>query len=401
MMSEATPSATKPDPGGWYYHPFEMAFSGYSGAGKTTLVEKLVRHYQGGGRKVAFLKRDAHFFEIDRQGKDTYRAADAGAVVVAVEDKTHSAIILDHGPQGPSRSILQQSVAGADIVFIEGRKHSPLPKIVLLDPRNEVDQELSSGAMERVAGVVYRRGDEARARGCRDLYVEAAGLEPEEVPVVERDDVERIVAILDRLWLSRVPPVTGLVMVGGQSTRMGRDKCAIETHQGVSAARRAVDLLSDVCDRVCISARPDQRLPADVVSVPRVDDRFLDFGPVGGILTALYREPRTAWLVVGCDLPLLTTQDLQYLLSRRDPFKVATAFAVGDGDNLRPEPLCAVWEPRSRGRILSFLQEGAGRPRWILRNGAVHLVEPENPNATYNANTPADLAAAGVEGSAQ
>jgi molybdopterin-guanine dinucleotide biosynthesis protein A len=390
----------KPDPGGWYYHPFEMAFSGYSGAGKTTLVEKLIRYYEGSGRDVAFLKRDAHFFEMDQQGKDTCRAADAGAAVVAVEDKTHSAIILDHGPQGPSRSIVQQSVAGADIVFIEGRKHSPLPKIVLLDPRNEVDQELSSGSMERVAGVVFSSGDEARARGCRDLYVQAVGLEPEEVPVVERDDVERVVEILDRVWLSRVPPVVGLVMVGGRSSRMGRDKCAIETPEGVSAARRTVDLLSRVCDRVCVSARQDQSLPADVASVPRIDDRFLDLGPVGGILTSLYREPRSAWLVVGCDLPLLKTQDLQYLLSQRDPFKVATAFAVGDGEDLRPEPLCAVWEPRSRGRILSYLQEGAGQPRWILRNGAVHLVQAENPNATYNANTPADLAAAGVEWSA-
>jgi hypothetical protein len=43
------------------------------------------------------------------------------------------------------------------------------------------------------------------------------------------------------------------------------------------------------------------------------------------------------------------------------------------------------------------MQEDAARPQWILRNGAVHMVQGDNPHATYNANTPADLAAAGVE----
>lgn len=54
------------------FHPFEFAICGFSGSGKTTLIEKLVRLSKRNGNKVSVVKHDAHEFEMDKQGKDSY-----------------------------------------------------------------------------------------------------------------------------------------------------------------------------------------------------------------------------------------------------------------------------------------------------------------------------------------
>lgn len=433
----AKPAALrKPGPGGWFFHPFELGISGFKGAGKTTLVETLIAHYAAAGVSTAFLKRDAHRFDMDSDGKDTRRAREAGAEVVSVEDRTHAAIIADHGPKGPLRAPVQQAVSGCDLVFVEGRKRSPLPKLVLLDPRGEIDELLARGEISNVRAVLYPSGDRERA--------EAVVPPGSDAPVVCRDDTERIVEIIDHFRAAHVAPVNGLLLLGGYSTRMGMDKAAIEYRPGVSAARHAFELLSNVCDTVYVSVRPGQEVPADLEDVVegaagvagveaagtagegagvdarrrdgsageepspdsgpvkpvRLEDRFLGFGPVGGILSALYENPRAAWLTLSCDLPLLREEDLTALVSERNPYKIATCVAVpGDPERdepgeLLPEPLCAVWEPRARERILSFLQEGATCPRWILRTGGARMVRPEHPDATFNANSPEELAVA-------
>lgn len=371
-------------PGGWFIHPFEVAVSGYSGAGKTTFLEKLIDTYRRRQWSVGYVKRDAHFFSLDVPGKDTYRAREAGAVTTCIEDRTQSAVITDHGPKGPSLAAVQQAVATRDIVFVEGRKYSPLPKIVMLDPRGEIDEELKSGKVNNLIALVYPSGEEKRAQGCLN-----AGTD---VPMVCRDDVEKIVEVVDRVLAARIPAVSALVLLGGHSTRMGQDKSALDYGDGTSAARRMVNLVSSVCDDVYLSIRPGQEIPEDVREMSLLEDRFIDFGPAGGILTALYQYPDRAWLVVSCDLPLLEEADLRLLTEARDPYKIATALAVPnerDGEEpLLPEPLCAIWEPRARSRILSFFQEGSTCPRWLLRNGGVSMVQPINTLATFNANTP-------------
>src|SRR5690606_10347080 len=66
-------------------------------------------------------------------------------------------------------------------------------------------------------------------------------------------------------------------------------------------------------------------------------DTFQGLGPMGGILSAFRKDPNGAWLTVACDLPLLTSSTLQYLIKHRNPSKLATAFF--DSDAKFPEPL--------------------------------------------------------------
>lgn len=103
-----------------------IAFSGYSGAGKTTLIEKLVVELKAQGLRLAVVKHDGHDFEIDHEGKDSCRFAEAGAEVTLVCSDTKTAVI-DRRP-----ATLQQNlklIRDVDLILIEGYKYEPLLRI--------------------------------------------------------------------------------------------------------------------------------------------------------------------------------------------------------------------------------------------------------------------------------
>lgn len=184
--------------------------------------------------------------------------------------------------------------------------------------------------------------------------------------------------------------LNGLVLAGGKSKRMGKDKGSIEWH-GKEQRFFAADLLGELCDRVFISCRPDQErsLGSDYQALP---DTFLGLGPFGGILSALRSDREKAWLVIACDLPLLDERTLSFLIENRDMDKVATAYE-SPFDGL-PEPLIAIWEPRSYPVLLHFLGKGITCPRKVLLNTAAHIIKPTDLNALMNVNTPDDVATA-------
>jgi molybdopterin-guanine dinucleotide biosynthesis protein A len=76
---------------------------------------------------------------------------------------------------------------------------------------------------------------------------------------------------------------------------------------------------------------------------------------------------------------------LQQLIGRRDPYKMATAFATRESG--LPEPLCAIWEPLGLKKSLNYLKNGPGTcPRKFLINEDIQLVFPESEEVLWNAN---------------
>ena len=186
------------------------------------------------------------------------------------------------------------------------------------------------------------------------------------------------------------PALAGLVLAGGSSTRMLRDKAAIEV-AGETQLARAVRLVRGVAPDTFVSVRDDQRAEATRARWPQIIDRLADVGPAAGILAALEARPDRAWLVVAVDLPLLDAATLAQLVARRDSTAVATAY-LSSSDGL-PEPLCAIWEPASRVPLAAFIEGGRSCPRKFLLSHGATLIELEAPGALANANTPAELAA--------
>jgi molybdopterin-guanine dinucleotide biosynthesis protein MobB len=114
----------------------------YSGTGKTTLIEKLIPALISRGLRVAVMKHDAHEFDIDREGKDSWRFTKAGAAVTVVASATKAAI-MENRPVPVERLIAQ--ITDVDVIITEGYKHGPWPKIALMRSGNNKPLPLPPG----------------------------------------------------------------------------------------------------------------------------------------------------------------------------------------------------------------------------------------------------------------
>jgi molybdenum cofactor guanylyltransferase len=183
----------------------------------------------------------------------------------------------------------------------------------------------------------------------------------------------------------------GLILAGGSSSRMRRDKAVLQ-YQGESQLDRAFELASRHVANVFVSVRADQTADPTRAQHPMIVDSIAGQGPIVGIRSALAAFPHVAWLVLACDLPYLSDAALVQLLHERDVNGFATAFrSTYDG---LPEPLCAIWEPAAAPVLASYQSEGGRCPRKFLIRHAVRLLEPLDRRALDNINTPEEYAQA-------
>jgi molybdopterin-guanine dinucleotide biosynthesis adapter protein len=107
-----------------------IGVAGFKNAGKTTLVEKLVQHLSGLGYKVSTIKHAHHSFDIDHEGRDSFRHRKAGASQVAVISKERTAIIHElRGEQPPTLEQVLAQLQPCDLVIVEGYKRDSHDKI--------------------------------------------------------------------------------------------------------------------------------------------------------------------------------------------------------------------------------------------------------------------------------
>jgi molybdopterin-guanine dinucleotide biosynthesis protein A len=186
-------------------------------------------------------------------------------------------------------------------------------------------------------------------------------------------------------------PLYGLVLAGGRSSRMQRDKAALAYH-GQTQLEWAVSLIQPHVERAFVSVRPDQIGDPVRARFAQIVDTRENLGPAAGILAAQARFPLAAWLVLACDLPFLDGGTLSHLLRARNPLRAATAYRSSQ-DGL-PEPLCAIYEPSSREALLAYITSGKQCPRKFLINSNTELVDQPDPRALDNVNTPEEYSSA-------
>jgi molybdopterin-guanine dinucleotide biosynthesis protein A len=170
--------------------------------------------------------------------------------------------------------------------------------------------------------------------------------------------------------MSTRPGLTGFILAGGKSARMGRDKALLDWH-GRTLLDHMAHLMSRVADKVHVVGRDP--LP----------DRVPGLGPLSGIATALETSSTETNLVVAVDLPLLTEKFLQYLTSE-DEHASGHLTACKIGSHF---PLCLV----IRRRVLPEVQR-----RLAARDLSIHALienvpsrlisEQELLNAGFNAS---------------
>ncbi|WP_414165435.1 molybdenum cofactor guanylyltransferase MobA [Superficieibacter sp. BNK-5] len=182
--------------------------------------------------------------------------------------------------------------------------------------------------------------------------------------------------------------VTGVVLAGGRSTRMGgRDKGLIELH-GRPLWKWVADKLSSQVENVVISA--NRNLDSYQASgLPVVQDSLADFpGPLAGILSVMQQINSDWFLFCPCDTPAIPDD----LLSRLEAeIKGSPAVWVNDGE--RDHPAIALLHRRLIPSLQDYLRAGERRVMVFLRQSGGHSVDfSDRPAAFVNVNTPEELA---------
>ena len=273
-------------------------------------------------------------------------------------------------------------LAHESLVLVNGNHFRARQQVIILDSRKPLERKLDR--LTDVQLILVADG-QTELPGYLKEHLTATGraLPPRR----QLADTASIAEFIQSWYAAAVPPLRGLVLAGGLSQRMHTDKSRLHYHGQQEQRVYAAALLAPLCQDVHISGRPEQLadLPDHLKPLP---DAFLGLGPVGGLLTAFQTDPNAAWLVLACDLPLLTAATLEFLVRHRQPGRFATAFQRLA--NEFPEPLITIWEPRSYGQLLRFLSLGYSCPRKALINSDIELLLAPRPAELRNVNTPGE-----------
>jgi molybdopterin-guanine dinucleotide biosynthesis protein A len=265
---------------------------------------------------------------------------------------------------------------GQDAVIVNGNHFPSQRQIVVIDSKKEESLKRKIDRLDNVV-LILLAGDETAVYPWLKEKLDNF----DAIPKMKLEDEAGIAILIERALEDIQAPLYGLVLAGGKSVRMGADKGMLEYH-GRPQREHVYQLLSSYCKETFYSCRPDQ---AEEFEKP-IPDTFTGLGPFGGMLSAFREHPNAAWLVLACDLPLIDEETLEKLVAYRNHSKVATAFNSPATDF--PEPLIAIWEPRSYPMLLEFLSQGYSCPRKVLINSEVELLDADNPKALRNVNTP-------------
>lgn len=338
-----------------------LGVCGFSGSGKTTLIENLLPLLTAKGLKVAVIKHDVHGIQVDQPGKDSDRLFKAGADVLLQGPgesffRSHD---LKKSELVPAAAKLSRQY---DLVLVEGHKNSSIPKVWLL-----------------------KESEEAPPQEAQKII--------QVLPWID-DRVTRLSSFLDE-WLLRQclqTPVYGCVLIGGQSTRMGRPKHLISTN-GITWLERSVEHLKQVVDQVVLVG--GGHVPEHLSDYVRLQDVPAVKGPLAGLVAAMRWAPDVSWLACACDMPEISVEALQWLLDSRAPGIWATMPDLEGNGHV--EPLLAHYDVRSRELLEELLMRQCHAPSALVPHSKIITPMPPEKlvSAWRNINTETELLTGG------
>ena len=162
-----------------------VSIVGKSNSGKTTLLEKLIPELVKRGYRVATIKHNVHGFDIDHEGKDSWRHKKAGASTTVILSASRVALIEDLDHDHSLDEIRDKYIKSADIILAEGYKGNPFPKIEVF--RSALKRDLLCNKEDNLLAVAS------------DIKLDIG------VPCFDINDAQRLVDLIENKFLkSRV-----------------------------------------------------------------------------------------------------------------------------------------------------------------------------------------------------
>ncbi len=186
--------------------------------------------------------------------------------------------------------------------------------------------------------------------------------------------------------------VSGIILAGGRSSRMGRDKTLL-VYQNETLIARTVGELRGVSDEIIVASNAADKY--HLADVREVADAYPGMGPLGGMHAALTAARYEAAFVVAGDMPFFTARLAAYLLSRKGDYDAVVPRIGGEW-----EPLCAVYSRACAAPIEACLRSGVRQVFRFYPAMKVLAVDERELAAAglpaelfFNLNAPEDLAA--------
>ncbi len=325
------------------FHPFEIAFSGYSGSGKTTLIEKLMKRLSK-TYSIAFIKNDIHGFQMDKEGKDTYRIYHAGADSAYISSPKERAYL---SKKPLNYSIFKQELLLYDIVIIEGYKDENIAKYLISDYEKVKNLDFKLNKYKNLLGVIVNNEKKLK-----------------DIKTFNRNDIDAIYDDIVTNINSKKTKLDALILVGGKSSRMGEDKGLID-YNGKIQVDFLYNLLSPFVNNIFVSVNPSQAVLPEYNKFNLIKDKIQEIGPIGGITSAFFNNKKNAFLVIACDIPLVNEKMLNELIKNRNFLKFGTFFS----SEYKFEPLLGIYEPKS----FNFLINSIVNNRYGIKNAFKEL----------------------------
>ncbi|MCP3677238.1 MAG: molybdopterin-guanine dinucleotide biosynthesis protein B [Deltaproteobacteria bacterium] len=180
-----------------------VSIVGRSGSGKTTLLEQVIRHLTERGYRVGTIKHDAHDFEIDYEGKDSWRHKRAGAKTVVLASSKKVAVVKEVETEWSPESLAFTFASDHDIVITEGFKQSTIPKIEVFR-RSHTEEPVCLEDPNLIALATEIEAEQAR------------GKEKGNLPRLDINNSEGVANFIERRFLTPIPERGVLLSVDGK-----------------------------------------------------------------------------------------------------------------------------------------------------------------------------------------
>ena len=185
------------------------------------------------------------------------------------------------------------------------------------------------------------------------------------------------------------PKITGIVLAGGRSSRMGEDKSLMRLN-GKTLIEYSIDALRPICEKVIISSNNPNY---DFTGCEVWPDELPDQAPIIGIYSCLKRSKTELNIILSCDIPLMSASMIGFLLAKSADYDIT----VPVHDNGQIEPLCGVYKKSSQEILKEFIESGNFRLNDCIRSASYQFIPVDaqipcnTPNLFLNINTPSDF----------